>query len=121
AVVRQELGQRFLRFVHVVVGVKHRKRQLAGRHGDLLAVVLIGHDAGLVMTLPPRLARRNRTPNFQRDSPLSRSITAKLTVAVAASSSSTLRKMSTCATRDRRPARRIRGTARAKPSRTGRR
>ncbi|EUA75230.1 hypothetical protein I553_3122 [Mycobacterium xenopi 4042] len=52
AVVRQELGQRLLGFVHVVVGVEHRKRQFAGRHGDLLVVGLTWSRAGLVMTLP---------------------------------------------------------------------
>jgi hypothetical protein len=41
ALVRQELGQRFLRFVHVVVGVEHREGKLARRHGDLLTKVWI--------------------------------------------------------------------------------
>ena len=41
ALVREELGQRFLRLVHVVVGVEHREGKFARRHGDLLAEVLI--------------------------------------------------------------------------------
>jgi hypothetical protein len=38
ALVGQELGQRFLRLVHVVVGVEHREGKLARRHGYLLEV-----------------------------------------------------------------------------------
>ena len=41
AVVREELGQRFLRFVHVVVGVEHGEGKLARGHGDLLGKVWI--------------------------------------------------------------------------------
>jgi hypothetical protein len=46
AVVREELGQRLLRFVHVVVGVEHGEGKLARRHGDLLAAVSSGSVAG---------------------------------------------------------------------------